>query len=62
MKNLGYAFLTGAFQGLGKRFPYARAAREQNAVLVGSSGDQLESLASERDLLLMHECSTDCPT
>jgi short-subunit dehydrogenase len=47
MKNLSFALVTGASQGLGRTFAHALAARGQNVILVARSRDKLDSLANE---------------
>jgi short-subunit dehydrogenase len=47
MKNLSFALVTGASQGLGEAFARALATRKQNVILVARSKDKLESLARE---------------
>jgi short-subunit dehydrogenase len=47
MKNLSFALVTGASQGLGAVFARALAARGQNVILVARSRDKLENLARE---------------
>jgi short-subunit dehydrogenase len=47
MKNLSFALVTGASQGLGRAFAHALAARGQNVILVARSRDKLDSLANE---------------
>jgi short-subunit dehydrogenase len=43
----GYALVTGASRGIGRRFAHALAARSQNVILVARSSEDLEQLGED---------------
>ncbi len=47
MATSGYALVTGASRGIGRRFAHALAARSRNLILVARSAEDLEQLAEE---------------
>jgi uncharacterized protein len=47
MATGGYALVTGASRGIGRRFAHGLAARSRNVILVARSGEELKQLAEE---------------